>query len=168
MQLQVQVSDKAYDLGEHLVDFVAALKKALDDGFQLMDLFPIAKAALADLAPAIQDASAASQEAQTDLRPFLNGISQSGLDLAFVFLGGKAQAQEPKKALGWLSIVQFLISAAPQLVALVQQLIAALSAKSREEADACKKAICEALEKGGVEECEKVLKAQCALHCVEC
>lgn len=86
VQESVAVSQAARDMGKKLVDFVSQLKKAASDGVQFSDLGVVVAAAIADLLPAISEASAASLESKEDLSAFVAAIELSAKDLVQVFL----------------------------------------------------------------------------------
>lgn len=72
----IQVPKAVDDLGQNLSDFVGAIDKALEDGWQTGDdLPPILAAALANLVPAIQAAKAAGDDFKADPYMSVKGIS---------------------------------------------------------------------------------------------
>lgn len=87
MQINVEVSKEAHELGQGLVKFASAVKLALADGWQVgQDIPVLITAAIAGLVPALQGADKIPLEIKEDLEAFIRGVGLSAIDLAFLFL----------------------------------------------------------------------------------
>ncbi len=82
MQVQLDVNQDAYAVGQHAVKLVAALKQAAADGVQISDLGAVAAAVVADLLPALADVNKLKVAAQSDLLGVISAGVACGLDLA--------------------------------------------------------------------------------------
>ncbi len=83
----VTVDELAYNVGESLVKFIAAVKLALADGWQPgIDIPLIITAAIADLSPIIGQIGQLPEDFSADKLGFLKGINVSIVDLVDVLL----------------------------------------------------------------------------------
>lgn len=85
-QVQVTVSEKAYNLGEGLKNFVKAIKQSQDDGWQAgEDITAILGAAIADLAPAVSAIQGIAGEPGEDLEAFVTGLMLPVKEIGFIW-----------------------------------------------------------------------------------
>ena len=95
LEVKVLVAKETYELGQGLYMFVAAMKKALDDGFQVgKDIPPILASAVADLVPAVQGAEKIGDETK-DPEAFSDAIYLGIKPIPFLFI---EQDEQPKPA----------------------------------------------------------------------
>lgn len=86
IQVSVDVTKEAYELGQGLVQFSSHLRAALLDGWQPgKDLPVVLSAALADLVPAFQGVEALGVESKESEEAFVTAFLLSGKQLVYVF-----------------------------------------------------------------------------------
>ena len=88
-QIQVNVEQNTYALGQNLVKFVAAIKTALTDGWQIADIEALISAGIADLVPAIYQVMQVPTEEKDNLDAFVAALELSAKDMALMLLGAK-------------------------------------------------------------------------------
>lgn len=87
VSVPVTVSKEAYELGQGVVKFVAALKGALSNGFQPGQDIPIVvAAAITELIPAMDGVQLMADELKTDQVAFASAFVLSAKDLVKVFV----------------------------------------------------------------------------------
>ncbi len=84
--IQVTVEQSTYNLGQSLRQFVSDIRTAVANGVNVAAIPAILEAAVADLLPAIEDASSVASEYADDPRAFVEGLSLSVEDIAFDLL----------------------------------------------------------------------------------
>lgn len=83
MQVQVKVSKEMHELGLGVAAFVAAVKTALDDGFQYGDDIPdIISSAIGDLLPSLTGIDNIGLEYKEDPEAFFKTLALMGVDVA--------------------------------------------------------------------------------------
>ncbi len=86
IQVTLEASKELSDLGQGLAKFLAAVKLATADGFQVgADLPPLISAAVAELVPAVQGVTLIADEAK-DKKAFANAIAVLGAAVAGALL----------------------------------------------------------------------------------
>lgn len=81
--VSVEVSDKAYDLGQSFKKLVGAADKALEDGFQPgQDVPVIVLSAAAEVVTIVEAIKAAGGEAKEDLAAFIAALGLGVKDIA--------------------------------------------------------------------------------------
>lgn len=79
VKVELECSKETYELGKGLADFVAAVKTALADGWQLgTDIPVVVSAALATLVPAIDGVTKVKDELAEDKKAFVNAAVATG------------------------------------------------------------------------------------------
>lgn len=82
--ISVDVSDKSYDLTQHLCDYIKALKSALADGWQPgTDIPAILQATIAEGYGVIQDVPQLGNEKDEDAVAFAKALAIGGVDIGF-------------------------------------------------------------------------------------
>lgn len=85
--VQVEVSEKAHDLGQALVSIVSVSKQALADGFQPgTDLPVVVLAAASQIVKVVEGIQSAGDELKEDQAAFIAALGLSAKDLAGVLL----------------------------------------------------------------------------------
>jgi hypothetical protein len=85
--ITVQVEPNAYALGQNMVNFIAAVKQALADGWQPgTDLPVILTAILTDIVPIISNLNQLGPEKADNMKAFITSFALSLEDLAFLFI----------------------------------------------------------------------------------
>ncbi len=85
--VQVEVSEKAYALGQALTELVKVSKQALADGFQAgQDVPVIVLAAASQVVKVVEGINAAGDELKEDQAAFIAALGLSAKDLAGVLL----------------------------------------------------------------------------------
>ncbi len=86
IQVTLEASKELSELGQGLAKFLAAVKLATADGFQVgADLPPLISAAVAELVPAVQGVTLIADEAK-DKKAFANAIAVLGAAVAGALL----------------------------------------------------------------------------------
>jgi hypothetical protein len=84
--VQVEVSEKGYDLGIALKNIVAAAKQACDDGFQPgQDVPAILSAAVANLLPVMNNIKEIANEPIENPEAFTKALSIPVTEIGFLF-----------------------------------------------------------------------------------
>lgn len=79
VKVELVCSKETYELGKGMADFVAAVKTALADGWQLgTDIPVVVSAALATLVPAIDGVTKVKDELAADKKAFVNAAVATG------------------------------------------------------------------------------------------
>ena len=92
LQVQVEVSKEAYELGQALVSLVKAVKVAVADGFQVgQDVPVIVMAAMAELPKGIEGIQKLGEESK-DGAAFAAAFGLAAKDLAGIFLSKEVKA----------------------------------------------------------------------------
>lgn len=87
VEVKLQVSKEAYELGKGLKDLVLNVKKALSDGWQPgQDLPVVIQAVVMDLVPAVQGIEKLDSESKEDLEAFVMAFLVPAKELAFNLL----------------------------------------------------------------------------------
>lgn len=86
IQVTLEASKELTELGQGLAKFLAAVKLATADGFQVgADLPPLISAAVAELVPAVQGVTLIGEEAK-DKKAFANAVAVVGAAVAGALL----------------------------------------------------------------------------------
>lgn len=86
IEVPVKVTKEAYELGQGLAKFHAAVKQAIADGWQItQDVPPIIQSAIVDLVPAMAGADQISAEGKEDVQAFANAIFLGLSDIGFQY-----------------------------------------------------------------------------------
>lgn len=94
VELKIEVSKEAYELGEALKELIVVTKKALEDGFQLeKDIAPILSVAVARLPAAIDGMNKIPAEAKEDPNAVVMAIMNSLSGIVSEFIKPSAQPQ---------------------------------------------------------------------------
>lgn len=93
LDVTVQVSKEAYELGQGVVGIVAAVKKALDDGWDLSEDLPsIVTAAVAEVGPMVEGLDQLDDEFGADPGAFAKALGLGVADVADLFLAKDQKA----------------------------------------------------------------------------
>lgn len=85
--VSVEASKEAYELGQGLVKFVAAVKKSLENGWQPgADVSAIMVSAIGDLVPAMDGVTLLDEELKENPAAFVAAFGLAFKDLAKVFV----------------------------------------------------------------------------------
>lgn len=88
MKIETEVSKESYELGQGIVGFVASVKEALSDGWQLgEDLPEVVQSAMQHLVPALNGASELDDEAREDVAAFIKAWTMMGADVYEILKG---------------------------------------------------------------------------------
>lgn len=84
----IAVPHDTYQASQLLVKFVKEVQGALSNGWQFGDDMPtVLSATMADLVPALQKINAVAADCKGDLKPFLDAVLLSAVDLAMALMG---------------------------------------------------------------------------------
>lgn len=85
-EIKVMVSERGYNLGEGLKNFILAIKQSQDDGWQPgQDLPAILSAAIADLVPVLPNIQEIANEPSEDLEAFVTGLMIPVKEIGFIW-----------------------------------------------------------------------------------